>query len=270
MKVFVYKNYIDVKFDRFPAGETFVRIEPNIHTLPIGGTVPVCITLNYKSNNDLIDLMLLVDALRRHYSNKLEISLNMHYLPYARQDRVCSDGEPLSVKVIADLINSMGFANVYCKDIHSDVGAALINNLVHIEQHVCAYPVLHILDTPLVLVSPDAGALKKVYKFAKQYGVKDVVRADKIRDVLTGNILETKVYSEHVGDKNFLILDDICDGGKTFIELAKELRKLTNGKIYLYVTHGLFSKGAEVFEGVLDGIFVSNLMGQSHKLIKEI
>ena len=71
------------------------------------------------------------------------------------------------------------------------------------------------------------------------------IRADKKRDPSNGEITGTVVYSEHLGSQDVLIVDDICDGGRTFIELAKELRHLTTGRIYLYVTHGIFSKGHE-------------------------
>jgi ribose-phosphate pyrophosphokinase len=73
------------------------------------------------------------------------------------------------------------------------------------------------------------------------------------------------VYSEHVRDHNFLIVDDICDGGRTFIELAKVLRPLTNGSIFLYVTHGIFSQGLDVFKGVIDHIYTANLFNPSHE-----
>ncbi len=122
----------------------------------------------------------------------------------------------------------------------------------------------------VILVSPDAGANKKVLDFAKYWKFSEVVRADKVRNVLTGKIESTKVYSSHVSSKDFLILDDICDGGRTFIELAKELRKLTDGKIYLYVTHGIFSAGMDVFDGLIDKIYVSNLMGKNHPMIEVI
>ena len=95
-----------------------------------------------------------------------------------------------------------------------------------------------------VLVAPDAGAIKKVLKVAQVTGL-PMVRADKIRDVNTGAITETVVYSDHIKDKSFLIVDDICDGGRTFIELEKVLRPLTDAYVYLYVTHGIFSKGLE-------------------------
>lgn len=271
MKLYINNKEVGVFISKFPAGETNLRIDPNglePNTLPNVAIVE----LEFKSNNDLVDLMLLKDALHRAYPVLQSVFLVMHYLPYARQDRVCNPGEALSLKVVTNLINSLKFDRVYCMNIHSEVGVALLDNLAHVNLNMLGANIANLFTDRgnTVLVSPDAGANKKVFDFAKTFGYPSVVRADKVRNVLTGEIVETKVYSEHVGAKDFLILDDICDGGRTFIELAKELRKLTDGKIYLYVTHGIFSKGAEVFEGILDGVFTSNLMGKAHQLIKEI
>jgi ribose-phosphate pyrophosphokinase len=259
LKLFVHKGLVPLTINKFPAGESLVRIQSN------GGYPDQrlfgMISLDFRDNGDLINLMMLVDAVRREFTQGIDLALNMHYLPYARQDRVCSPGESLSVKVVADLINSLNFTAVYCKDIHSGVGAALINNLRHIELNICAKKIAtQFSRTNTVLVSPDAGANKKVFDFAKEFGFQHVVRADKVRDVLTGKIMETKVYSEHIGNKDMLILDDIFDGGRTFIELAKELRKITDGNIYLYITHGIFSKGLDVCEGVFDRVYCSNIM----------
>ncbi len=246
---------IPVKFTTFPAGETCVRIPEGI----VFGTVDVW--FNFEGNKDLFDLALVMDAARRYLSPHVTTyNLIMPYLPYARQDRVCNVGESLSVKVVADFINGLGFASVHCKDIHSSVGVALINNLVHETLETCADS-LCLNRSSTILVSPDAGANKKVLDYAKAYGFPEVVRADKTRDVLTGKITGTVVYSEHVGNKDFLILDDICDGGRTFIELAKELRKLTDGKIMLYVTHGIFSAGTKVLAGIIDHVYTSNPVG---------
>lgn len=268
MKLFVHKAEVPIIVQKFPAGESLIRI---VDDQPITerDSVKAMISFQFKSNDDLIDLLLLTDAVRRYYFPRVvELSLTMDYLPYARQDRVCNPGESLSVKVIANLINSQGYARVICKDLHSDVSAALINNLINVDMNTLAWSLGKLSHT--ILVSPDAGANKKVLNFAKKHGFADVVRADKTRNTATGEILGTKVFSEHVGDHNFLILDDMCDGGRTFIELAKELRKLTTGQIYLYVTHGLFTKGADIFNGVIDRIYTSNLMGQPHPLITEI
>jgi ribose-phosphate pyrophosphokinase len=75
---------------------------------------------------------------------------------------------------------------------------------------------------------------------------------------------------EELAKKDFLIVDDICDGGRTFIELAKVLRPWTTGKIYLYVTHGIFSNGLDVFNSLIDGVYTANPFPKvdlNHKLL---
>lgn len=251
-----------VLFDqrRFPAGETYLKLPQSDEGFYAS------IEMDFEGNDDLFNLALMVDCLRRQYSAKLPITLVMKYLPYARQDRVCSEGESLSVKIVCDFINSLWLSKVVCYNIHSDVGAALLNNLEHHDSvSVCWRLPYYATAADTVLVSPDAGANKKVLAVAKKYGYNEVVRADKTRDVASGKITGTAVYSEHVGDKDFLIVDDICDGGRTFTELAKELRKLTTGKVMLYVTHGIFSAGTEVFDGLVDTLYTSNPVGATGK-----
>lgn len=252
----------------FPGGEQLIRIEGrNAFTIHGDGrALQGQITLDYKSDTDLIGLAMLVDAARRHYVQGIELSLEMPYLPYARQDRVCNPGEALSVKVVADFINSLGFKNVYVWNIHSDVGVALINNLRHVNLNNAAYRlvnVFHNKDTT-VLVSPDAGAMKKTLDFAKQYGYKNVICADKSRDVLTGNITGINVRNISIKDLsmfNLLVLDDICDGGRTFIELAKAINDLSSCQsLSLYVTHGIFSAGTKELAKHYNRIYTSNLM----------
>ncbi len=248
---------------RFPGGETGVRIGGSLPWYKGDKSVDVIVELRFEDNGDLFDLALLMDAARRKFGSRARTyTLYMNYLPYARQDRVCNEGESLSVKVVADFINGLKFDTVVCKDIHSEVGAALLDNLSHHTLPTVARGLLFKCPPEnTVLVSPDAGANKKVLGFAKDVGYTQVVRADKTRELATGKITGTVVYSENVGDKDFLIVDDICDGGRTFIELAKELRKLTTGKVLLYVTHGIFSQGTKVFDGLIDHVYTSNPVG---------
>lgn len=275
---------VEVIKTTFPAGESCIRIKDPTYggvfeSSPKHGKLNVCITLAFKDNGDLFDLILLVDAIKRFYTfNELSIALKLPYLPYARQDRVMVDGESLSVKVVADLINSLNFSAVYCWDIHSNVGVALIDNLMHTKLSSCAWqlPRYEPRDST-VLVSPDAGAEKKVFDFAKDAGYTSVIRASKVRNVATGKIEKTVLIDEvfhKAGQKgkNLLIVDDICDGGRTFIELAKVLNHEYNSgyrternTVKLYVTHGIFSAGVEVFEGYLDKIYVHNLMNEAVK-----
>lgn len=223
---------------------------------------PLTLEVNITSSDILMEVLLLTDALRRMGHKTLR--LKSKYFPYARQDRVCYPGESLSLKVVCDIINSQNYEYVTIWDAHSDVTPALLNNVVNVpvEQLI---PLSIFLDKDYILVSPDAGATKKVTNVAKRFS-RPMVTAEKIRDTNTGDILSTRVRIpwEHCGARNFLIVDDICDGGRTFIELAKVLRETTTGKIDLYVTHGIFSQGFEVFNGLIDHIYTANLLNVSY------
>lgn len=243
------KRRVPYSLLRFSGGE----LQPKI-TDVVGKGEDIQITAKMTCADDIMELILVVDALRRTAGREINIHLVCPYLPYARQDRVCASGESLALRVICDIINGLNFASVNVWDVHSDVALALLNNVNNVHQRVF---VARINWYNAVLVAPDAGAIKKTLETAKALDM-PMVRADKIRSVEDGSITGTVVYSEHVGDKDFLIVDDICDGGRTFIELAKVLRPLTNGKIYLYVTHGIFSKGLDVFNGLIDGIYTAN------------
>lgn len=250
----VASNEIAFKTFTFSGGEVQVQVGPkDCPHCSIGRVVKI--TADLFSAQDFMELFHTVDALRRRGAK--ELHLVCKYLPYARQDRVMVEGESLGLKVACDLINALNFESVEVWDVHSDTALALINNVFHVDQSSFvrfAYPAF----TPeVVLVAPDAGAMKKVLKTAKSYG-RTMVTAEKKRDVKTGDITSTKVHSDHIGDRDFLILDDICDGGRTFTELAQVLRPLTNGKVYLYVTHGIMSRGLEPFRGLIDHIFVAN------------
>lgn len=270
LKLFVHKKEVPIKLSKFPSGETMISIE-DTQQIPLNaGQVYGMITLAFESNDDLINLALLKDCVDRYYLGHIALALTMPYVPYSRQDRVCNTGESLSIKVVANFINSLGFKHVFTKDNHSEVATALIDNCVNTDISVLADNLCAVLPDKLntILISPDAGANKKVYAFAKSAGFKHVVRADKTRDVVAGKITGTKVYWEKHpefygldAEKDVCIIDDICDGGYTFVKLAEELRKHTEGKVYLYVTHGIFSKGLTPFVGLIDTIFVSNLFG---------
>lgn len=248
---------------RFPAGESLVKFELSSY-----GTkqTKFVIRLDFESNSDLIDLALAVDAIRRKAGHGVDIHLFMPYLPYARQDRVCNEGESLSVKVIADLINSLEFNLVVCYDLHSDVSGALINRLQMISLGECVKLIgldKIIEDEKMILVAPDAGAYKKVSKLNSTLNNGYMVTASKIRDTATGAITgtTTDIPEHRYNGRHFLIVDDILDNGGTFIPLAKEIcDKVDGAKVSLYVTHSLFNSGIDKFYGIFDKIYVANNM----------
>ncbi len=239
-KVIEYKRF------NFSAGEIQIEIsdEPcNVSRFEI--------TARLTSSENIIELMMVNDALNHLYRNP-NISLRLVYTPYSRQDRVSNEGEAFGVKVFARLINSMNFSTVMTYDNHSDVSTALIDNVIDISQLKIIERMKHMFKEKYAfIISPDAGANKKAVKIAQMFGV-PMIQADKIRDTKTGEIAGTEVYSKNdeLKDQKVLIVDDICDGGRTVIEIAKVLKQQEVKLVDCFFTHGIFSKGLEVFDDI--------------------
>jgi ribose-phosphate pyrophosphokinase len=221
----------------FNGGEPHFKIKTAV--LP---TDIITITTRICAFNDLGFLLLANDALRRMGVRKIHLFLP--YFPAARQDRVMVKGEPLTVKIYANLINNCQFETVTIVDPHSEVTAAVLDNVRVIDNHLFVKKCLEEIGN-YQLISPDGGALKKVYKLALFLGGKEVIECSKRRDVNTGNLTDFAVYADDLQGKTCVIVDDICDGGGTFLGLAAELKKKNAGELILVVTHGLFSKGLE-------------------------
>ncbi|MFB9077787.1 ribose-phosphate diphosphokinase [Flavobacterium procerum] len=246
------QNQEEIKFQSFTfsGGEPHIKINPDFDV-----NQKVTITHRLNSFNDLGLLCITVDALRR--MDVKIIDLFIPYFPAARQDRVMIPGEPLSVKVYADIINAMQLNKVFVFDAHSEVTPALLNNSTVIPNYTFIKEVLNKIGQNVKLISPDGGALKKIYKVSEYLGGVEVVECSKSRDVKTGKLSGFKVYEEDLQGMDCLIVDDICDGGGTFVGLAEELKKKNAGKLYLAVSHGIFNKGFEVLN-CFDGIFTTN------------
>lgn len=247
-----FQNQEEIKFQSF----TFSGGEPHIKiSLDFDPNRKITITHRLNSFNDLGLLCITVDALRR--MDVKIIDLFIPYFPAARQDRVMIPGEPLSVKVYADIINALQLSKVFVFDAHSEVTPALLNNCTVIPNYTFIKEVLNRIGQNVKLISPDGGALKKIYKVSEFLGGVEVVECSKSRDVKTGKLSGFKVYEEDLQGMDCLIVDDICDGGGTFVGLAEELKKKNAGKLYLAVSHGIFNKGFEVLN-CFDGIFTTN------------
>jgi len=245
-------NQGEIKFQSFTfsGGEPHIKINPDFDR-----NEKVTITHRLNSFNDLGLLCITVDALRR--MDVKVIDLFIPYFPAARQDRVMIKGESLSVKVYADIINTLQLNKVFVFDAHSEVTPALVNNCEVIPNHTFIQQVLNVIGENVKLISPDGGALKKIYKVSEFLGGVDVVECSKSRDVKTGKLSGFKVYEDDLNGMDCLIVDDICDGGGTFVGLAEELKNKNAGKLYLAVSHGIFNKGFEVLD-CFDAIFTTN------------
>lgn len=254
-----YGKDIDFGVTKFPGGEINVKVR-GFKTNP--GRVTIIALI--KSSDDLMTVLLLKDAIDR-VEPGVSVHLNMKYMPYARQDRVCDRGEAFSLGVVAKIINNSGFDRVYVEDPHSDVTPALLNNCVVLPQHeiikeyyTTSGQKFKDYCSNALLISPDAGANKKISLVAKALGKESFIRADKVRNTQTGEISHTQVYGR-VQNQDCLIVDDICDGGATFIALAKALKFIDAKRVGLFVTHGIFSKGKQhLLDNGIDDIFVVN------------
>lgn len=193
------------------------------------------------------------------------------YTPYfigSRSDRQFEEGGNNYVKqVIAPVINSLEFKTVTVMDPHSDVLEACINNFRKLSNISLLHYVIHDLDrefpgdlfSNIILVSPDAGASKKIFKLAEQVAFTgDIITCSKSRDE-KGKLSHVVVPIQLNETKDIIIIDDICDGGATFESVAGALNDAGHtGKKYLMVTHGIFSKGFKSLSHYFDGIYTTN------------
>lgn len=231
-----------IKWNRFTGGEWNVKLSK----FDVDDVRVVVVSADIY-NGDIMQLAILVDAVRElvSWNRDVKYDLRLNYLPYARQDRAMTNGESFSLRVFSDMLNSLKFDKVYIEDCHSDVGLALVKNVVNHPQY--PWSIVSPEDYDAV-VSPDGGALKKVYGVVQSVLYRKelpVIQASKYRDVKTGDITATRVFDDVTG-KKLLIVDDIADGGYTFVKLAEVLKEKGAKQVDLYVTHGIFSKGKKL------------------------
>ena len=246
-------NVNKLEFKKFPGGELHITDEWTKNGLIIQDNTVLC---RINSSDDLMKLCLFTDAFKRA-TGRMPCRLVLPYIPYARQDRVANFGEALSIKVFANILNSLNYRQVIVLDPHSDVCTALIENVKIIPQwDIFADSIPQDVD----LISPDAGALKKIYKLqqsVKNLGIDVPVRtATKHRDTQTGMISNTSLDGEPL-HKTCVVVDDICDGGGTFLALAETLKEQYKKRI-LMVTHGIFSRGLDELSKVYDRLLATN------------
>ena len=179
---------------------------------------------------------------------------------------------------MCNIINSQNFASVTVWDVHSKVSLNLLNHVTNV--HVSDLITADIIGNK-VLVSPDKGAFDRVLACSKKFN-RPMIVADKIRDPSTMEIKGIKILDEYLAkiedgtidiSNGFIMIDDICDGGRTFIELAKVVRPLFltyaktwgdfgHSTIDLWVTHLIASYGFDVFRNgafrTVDNIYTAN------------
>lgn len=257
------------EISKFPDGQQTLKIVEGVYnTFYSLKNNSQGITINSRLNN-FKDLELIICA--NQCLKEIGVERVRLYIPYCtggRSDRKFEEGGINYIKtVIAPIINAQNFEKVTVIDPHSDVLEACINNFESRSNHDLVVKALKNVDNKneaqdrIVLVSPDAGALKKVFKIQQKFGIKNMIIGSKNRD-LKGNITHTSIGGDvsDVENKTFVIVDDICDGGRTFIELAKVIKEkyYNNSKVILIVTHGIFSKGFDTIFEHIDEVYTTD------------
>lgn len=249
---------LDVSFLGFSGGERHVQLGA------FDDVKDYVIRAYLRSSDDVFDLLLLGSALNEKFENP-RLYIDIPYLPYARQDRVCAPGQAFSLKVLSGLLAQIeNVKDMAIWDCHSPVGIELTGaKNVPAQDIINASPALvqDIVDVKSVIICPDKGAVSRTQAiaaaFAKDMQDNAIVYCEKVRDPASGQITHTDVKAASLEGMTAIITDDICDGGYTFIKIAEQLKAKGADRVILFVTHGIFSKGLGVFDGLIDHIYTS-------------
>ncbi len=259
---------VDITHLGFSGGERHVQLTHLHSGVSTSLAVPSKLTIRARLHtaDDLFDLLLTENALIETFGS-LPIDIEIPYLPYARQDRVCAPGQAFSLAVMARVLGpATPTRRIAVWDCHSTVGIDLTGATnVDASNVVLSHPALRdLIQQPnTVLVCPDKGARSRCQHMATALGDVPLVYCEKVREPKTGRISGVSVSVDNLAGKTAVITDDICDGGMTFIKIAEQLRANQVEKVILFVTHGIFSKGLDVFNGLIDHVFTTNSFPQT-------
>lgn len=228
----------DVIVDKFSDGEIRVELNENVR----GRDVFVLQSTCFPTNDNIMELLVIIDALRRASAGR--ITAVVPYFGYARQDRrVRSARVPITAKVVADMMVTVGVDRVLTVDLHSEQIQGFFDVPV---DNVYGSPVL--LDDirkqsfdDLVVVSPDIGGVVRARAVAKQLGI-ELAIIDKRRP--SPNVAEVMNIIGEIEDRTCLLVDDMVDTAGTLCNAAKALKLHGARKVVAYATHPVLSGGA--------------------------
>jgi ribose-phosphate pyrophosphokinase len=228
----------DATVKRFADKEIFVEIHDNVR----GEDVFVLQSTSFPANDNLMELLILTDALRR--SSARRITAVLPYFGYARQDRKSAPRTPISAKLVSNLITEAGANRVVTLDLH----AAQIQGFFDIPtDNLTSAPVMvrdiqENYDTSkLMIVSPDVGGVARARNIAERIGA-NLAIVDKRRP--RAGVSEVMNIIGDVQGQACILIDDIVDSGGTLVNAAEALLKAGATEVSAYITHGVLSEGA--------------------------
>jgi ribose-phosphate pyrophosphokinase len=239
---------------RFSDGEVTVEVQQNVRARDVFVVQPTCAP----TNENLMELLIMVDALKRASARR--ITAVIPYFGYARQDRrPRSTRVPISAKVVANLLETVGVERLLTMDLHADQIQGFFDIPV---DNIYASPVL-LADLKgknhgeLIVVSPDVGGVVRARALAKQLDC-DLAIIDKRRP--TANVSEVMHVIGEVEGRNCVIIDDMIDTAGTLVKAAEVLKERGAKSVYAYCTHAVFSGPAigRIQDSALDEVVITN------------
>jgi ribose-phosphate pyrophosphokinase len=239
---------------RFSDGEVTVEIHQNVRARDVFVVQPTCAP----TNENLMELAFMVDALKRASARR--ITAVIPYFGYARQDRrPRSMRVPISAKVVANMLETVGVERLLTMDLHADQIQGFFDIAV---DNIYASPVL-LSDLKsknypnLVVISPDVGGVVRARALAKQLGC-DLAIIDKRRP--TANVSEVMHVIGEIEGRNCVIMDDMIDTAGTLVKAAEVLKERGAKSVYAYCTHPVFSGPAveRIKNSQIDEVVITN------------
>lgn len=263
---------------KFPGGEIHVKFsEEAINQLD--EVENVYIISRIRNTEDLMFLLIVADTIRK--DSNAAIRVYIPYFPYQQADRDFAIGECFSLQTVVKMIGAFDFEEIAVFDPHSDVTPALLKTItssVTISNNDYIDFVLGSLlqlknqgeeaiwkpEDHVTIVSPDAGAYKKIFKLGETIMWEGPIEcANKFRPH-DGGVPQVRLSTNDFGGRDILVIDDICIGGRTFVELAKQLVTKNVGNLYLAVSHGIFSNGYDELTKYYQYIFTTDSFKDEH------
>ncbi len=257
----------EIESGSFSDGETMV----NIHESVRGRDVFVIQSTSAPVNDSLMELLVIIDALRRASAGR--ITAVIPYFAYARQDRKARSRDPITAKLVADLITTAGADRVLTMDLHAPQLQGFFDIPV---DHLLGCPVLskyliknEYVSPDLVVVSPDVGSVKRARSIATKLDA-PIAIIDKRRP--KANAVEIMNIIGDVKDKRCLMVDDMIDTAGTIVQGAEALKKAGAKEILACCTHGVFSGPAleRLEKSCLTEIITLNTYEHKNALIPKI
>jgi len=224
----------DALVGRFSEGEIRVKINENVRGKDVFIVQPTC----PPSNDNLMELLIMIDALRRASAHR--ITAVIPYFGYARQDRKDQPRVPITAKLVANLLTTSGADRILTMDLHAGQIQGFfdipVDHLFSVGVFVDYFSKMNIKD--LVAVSPDVGSIKMARAYAKRVSA-GLAIIDKRR--VSPEKAEAVHIMGEVEDKNVIIIDDMIATGSSLVEAVEALKKAKAKTIYAAITHGILS-----------------------------